>query len=103
MGKRVSKTIHESLSALKSLRRKQTSLQKEKRIYALICVKENRFGTRQELAKSPGHAHQKSGEMAGAIRQAWHRRSSKDQAQNERIKNHHCPDPRRSPPKRERR
>jgi transposase len=54
MGRRVSKTIQESLSTLKSLRRKQTSLQKEKRIYALICLKENRFGTRQELANHLG-------------------------------------------------
>lgn len=54
MGKRVSKTIKESLSTLKSLRRKQTSLQKEKRIYALICLKEDRFSTRQQLADHLG-------------------------------------------------
>jgi hypothetical protein len=54
MAKRVIKTIQESLYTLKVFRRNQTSLQKEKRIYALICLKEDRFNTRQELADHLG-------------------------------------------------
>jgi transposase len=54
MGKRISKTIKESLSTLKSLKRKQPSLQKEKRVYALICLKEDKFETRKQLAHHLG-------------------------------------------------
>jgi hypothetical protein len=54
MGEQVIKTIQESLSTLKSLRVKQTSLQKEKRIYALICLKEDKFSARQELTDHLG-------------------------------------------------
>jgi hypothetical protein len=50
MGKRVIKTIQESLSTPKSLRNKQISPQKVRRISALICLKEERFSTCQELA-----------------------------------------------------
>lgn len=50
MGKRVNVFVKESISDLKTLRRKQSSLRKEKRVLALICLKESRFDTRKELA-----------------------------------------------------
>ncbi|MGL1889948.1 MAG: hypothetical protein OCD76_25775, partial [Reichenbachiella sp.] len=46
--------IKESLSTLKDLRGKQTSLGKQRRVYALICLKESKFTTRQELANHLG-------------------------------------------------
>jgi len=54
MGKRAELTIKESLSTLKELKGKQSSLQKEKRIYALICIKEERYATRKQLANYLG-------------------------------------------------
>ena len=54
MGKRATIIIKESLEELKSLKRKQTSIRKEKRVYALICLKEAKFGTRQQLANHLG-------------------------------------------------
>lgn len=54
MGKRAEITIKESLSTLKSLKNKQRSIRKEKRVYALICLKESRFNTRKELAHHLG-------------------------------------------------
>lgn len=54
MGKRVKLDIKESLSTLKKLRNKQRSLNKEKRVYALICLKESKFSTQLELANYLG-------------------------------------------------
>ncbi len=54
MGKRATITIRESLSTLRSLKRQQKSLRKEKRVYALICLKEEKFDTRQQLANHLG-------------------------------------------------
>lgn len=54
MGKRAEIVIKESLSTLKILKRKQRSIRKEKRVYALICLKEATFGTRKQLANHLG-------------------------------------------------
>jgi transposase len=54
MGKHAEITIKESLSTLKNLKRKQTSIRKEKRAYALICLKEGKFDTRKQLANYLG-------------------------------------------------
>lgn len=54
MGKRVAVSIKESLSTLKSLKNKQRSLAKQRRVYALICLKENKFDTRDQLANHIG-------------------------------------------------
>ena len=54
MGKRVELEIKESLSDLKKLRRNQTTLQKQKRAHALVCLKECKFATRQGLADHLG-------------------------------------------------
>ena len=50
MGKRATITIKEDLSVLKKLKGMQTSLRKEKRLQALICLKEGKFATRRQLA-----------------------------------------------------
>lgn len=54
MGKRKDITVKESLSTLRRLRSKQPSLGKERRVHALICLKEGRFGFRQDLANHLG-------------------------------------------------
>lgn len=54
MGKRAEIWIKESLSMLKSLKQKQSSIRKEKRVYALILLKESKFDTRKELANHLG-------------------------------------------------
>ncbi|MGL1886256.1 MAG: hypothetical protein OCD76_07050 [Reichenbachiella sp.] len=54
MEKHAELEIKESLSTLKDLRGKQTSLGKQRRVYALICLKESKFTTRQELANHLG-------------------------------------------------
>lgn len=50
MGKRVKVFVKESLSTLESLKRKQSSLGKQKRVTAMIYLKESRFSTRKGLA-----------------------------------------------------
>lgn len=54
MGKRAVISIKETLSSLKILKRKQSSLAKERRVYALICLKEDKFNTRAQLANHMG-------------------------------------------------
>jgi transposase len=54
MGKRVKLSIKESLSTLKTLKSKQRSLRKEKRVYAFLCIKESKFATRKQLASYLG-------------------------------------------------
>lgn len=46
--------IKESLSILKTLQGRQSSIRKEKRVHALICIKEGKFVTRQQLANYLG-------------------------------------------------
>jgi len=50
MGKTVTVPIKESLNELKTLQRKQKTLQSEKRIYFLILLKTKKFKTQQETA-----------------------------------------------------
>ena len=50
MGKRAKTTIKEGLSDLQKLKRKQPSIGKQKRVQALICLKEGKFSTRKQLA-----------------------------------------------------
>ncbi|VAW82411.1 hypothetical protein MNBD_GAMMA12-2023 [hydrothermal vent metagenome] len=54
MGKRAELSIKESLSTLKALKKNQRILRKEKRVYALICIKESKFETRKQLASYLG-------------------------------------------------
>ncbi len=44
MGKRIDISVKESLSTLIYLKGKQPTLAKERRVYALICLKDSRFG-----------------------------------------------------------
>lgn len=54
MGKQAELEIKESLSTLKMLKKKQSSIPKEKRVCALIFIKEEKFSTRQQLANYLG-------------------------------------------------
>ncbi len=54
MGKRIEILVKESLSTLRSLKSKQSNLGKERRVYALICLKEGRFGLRQDFSNHLG-------------------------------------------------
>jgi len=54
MGKKATLRIQESLSDLKKLKAKQSSLQGQKRILALIYIKSGKFDTRKNLADGLG-------------------------------------------------
>ncbi len=54
MGKQIDISVKESLSTLRFLKSKQSNLGKERRVYALICLKEGRFGLRQDLSNHLG-------------------------------------------------
>ncbi len=54
MGKQIEILVKENLSTLRLLKSKQSNLGKERRVYALICLKEGRFGLRQGLSNHLG-------------------------------------------------